>query len=108
MITNIKVSLKHDAAPGECTNAWKVDSLPKNYVLIDLSRFGVKPIFNLPQHTRLPIRDSDLRQTTCPRMRATSFWVGDRQFTLRVWTGRDSSSADRSTLAALVKSISPS
>jgi hypothetical protein len=106
LITNIKDFPRHPQNPGECTNAWDVSKLPENYVLIDISRFNARPAFDLSQHPRLPIRDSDLRSTVFPRLKALSFWRGDRQFTVRVWTGRDSSSGDRAKLAALLKSVS--
>lgn len=106
LITNIKsTDIRHPTAPGECTNAWDTSKLPKDYVLIDISRFNVRPAFVLPQHPRLPIRDSDLRQTSFPRLRAFDFWQGNRQFNIRAWTGSEVSSGDRAKLVALIKSI---
>jgi hypothetical protein len=105
LITNIKDFPKHPANPGECTNAWDTSKLPSNYVLIDISRFNRRPAFVLAQHPSLPIRDSDLRRTAFPRLRALDFWKGDRQFNVRVWTGDKTSRADRNRLAALIESV---
>ena len=108
LITNIEDFPEHPANPGECTNAWDISKLPENFVLIDISRFNTRPAFVLPQHPHLPIRDSDLRQTTFPRLRAFDFWNGERQFNIRVWTGGDISSGDRTKLRKLIESIKSS
>jgi hypothetical protein len=107
LITNIQGrTVKHDAAPGVCTNAWNVSSLPKDFILIDISRFDARPILNRhPTARSYPIQDSELQQTSFPRLRALSFWNGNRNFTLRVWTGEQASSGDRKKLVALIKSI---
>jgi hypothetical protein len=106
LITNIpKHTFTHDVAPGECTNAWKVNDLPDKFILIDISRFNARPAFDLSTHPRLPISESDLRQTVFPRLRAFNFWRNNRQFNIRVWTGRQVSSGDRAKVAALIKSI---
>jgi hypothetical protein len=49
-----------------------------------------------------------LRQTTFPRLRAFDFWNGERQFNIRVWTGGDISSGDRTKLRKLIESIKSS
>lgn len=111
LITNADLQtldrLRHPQAPGTCTNAWDVSTLPDDFVLIDISRFDARPSFRLPQHRRLPIGDGDLRATTFPRLRALNFWNGERQFTIRVWTGGRVSGGDRAKLRKLVASIQP-
>lgn len=105
LITNIETFPKHPTAPGECTNAWDVSKLSEDFVLIDISRFDAQPAFTLPQHPRLPIQDSDLKPTSFSRLRASDFWIGDRHFNIRVWTGRGALISDREKIRKLVESI---
>jgi hypothetical protein len=107
LITNLKdQTLQHPQAPGECTNAWGIDKLPENFILIDISRFNAHPLAKTrPQTQRFPIHESDLRQTTIRRLRAFNFWEGNHNFDLRIWTGKNIASSDRTKLRKLVESI---
>ena len=101
--------------PGACTTAWELEGAPRDFVLVDVSRFsfprppppvGAAP----PADSNLPLTfETSIRENVACRCTFLygDLWLDGVNFSVRAWIGEDASTSDQLVLDALLRSTRP-
>jgi len=100
--------------PGACTTEWELERAPRDFVLIDVSRFtfprpplpGAVP----PMDSRFPLTfATSIKENVACRCTFLSadLWFDGLDYSVRTWIGGKASTSDQLALDALLRSIRP-
>jgi len=104
-----------DLSPESCTSAWKLQGVPRDFVLVDMSRFtcprppppvGAAPLTD--SHFPLTFSTFIRENVACRCTFLSGYALLDGfDYNVRAWIGDDASASDQLTLDALLRSIRP-
>ncbi len=112
LVSNLDArSFRREAPParGGCTTRWKVHGVPREFVLVDLSRFKFPVVGSLGDSAFPPELETSRQESrSCQcTFEFADLWLHHLGYTVRVWIGENASVSDRKALDAMISSIRP-
>lgn len=111
LVSNLDASSFEREAPpdfGGCTTRWNVQGSPRDFVLVDLSRFRYPIAKSIPRNSALPphLETSPEESRSCEcTFEYADLWLDGLSYNIRVWIGERATQSDRESLDAMISSI---